>query len=72
VVVQGNFARLYGADQRAHCECVFMIYGNRLISYSPQTDVTQTYVFEMRGDRFALQDEQGQIMVYERLTGPAR
>jgi hypothetical protein len=70
VIIQGNHARLYGNDERIHCDCVFWIYGDRLISYSPQTDVTHTYVFERRGNRFALQDETGQIMIYERVSGP--
>lgn len=49
----------------------FMLHGNRLIAYLPQTDSTRLYEYEVRGDYLALRDESGQMLLFRRLPqGP--
>ena len=59
-------ARIWGAGQE-YCDCIFMIHGDRLIAYSPDSDVVRKYEFARDRDRFALRDEHGQTMVFQRV-----
>ncbi len=65
VEIRRNNARIWGGDQQ-YCDCIFMIHGNRLIAYSPDTDVVRKYEFATSRDRFALRDERGETMVFMR------
>lgn len=65
VEIRRNVARVWSSDQQ-YCDCIFMIHGNRLIAFSPDTDVVRKYEFASDRDRFALRDEQGQTMVFQR------
>ncbi|MFM1891840.1 MAG: hypothetical protein RLZ44_917 [Pseudomonadota bacterium] len=66
VEIRRNAARIWGAGQE-YCDCIFMIHGDRLIAYSPDSDVVRKYEFARDRDRFALRDEHGQTMVFQRV-----
>jgi hypothetical protein len=66
VEIRRNTARVWGSGQD-YCMCIFMIHGDRLIAYSPDTDVVRKYQFFTDRDRFLLRDEDGQTMMFERL-----
>ena len=66
VEIRRNWARVWGTD-RQYCHCLFMVHGDRLIAYSPDTDVVRKYQFLSERDRFVLRDENGQTMLFERI-----
>jgi hypothetical protein len=66
VEIRRNTARIWGPDQQS-CYCIFMVHGDRLIAYSPDTDVVRKYEFAAERDRFGLRDEHGQTMLFERI-----
>ena len=66
LVIDGNRFRIHASEDQ-YLFGIFMTYGNRFIAYSPQSDITRQYQFEINGELLALQDEHGQIMVFQRL-----
>lgn len=65
VEIRGNFARIWGGEDQ-YCNCVFMVYGDRLIAYSPDTDVVRKFEFAGNHDQFMLRDDRGQMMTFRR------
>jgi hypothetical protein len=66
VEVQRNYARIWGGADKP-CNCVFFLVGQRLIAYSPDTDVVRKYWYQSGGsNRFSLVDESGNLMTYQR------
>jgi hypothetical protein len=66
VEIQRNYARIWGGEEKP-CNCVFFLVGQRLIAYSPDTDVVRKYWFQSGGsNRFTLIDESGNLMTYQR------
>lgn len=66
VEVQRNYARIWGGKDKP-CNCVFFLVGQRLIAYSPDTDIVRKYWFQSGGsNRFKLIDESGNLMTYQR------
>jgi hypothetical protein len=66
VEIQRNYARIWGGEEKP-CNCVFFLVGQRLIAYSPDTDVVRKYWFQDGGsNRFTLIDESGNLMTYQR------
>jgi hypothetical protein len=68
LIRQGQF-RILGLDGN-QSDGIFMTYRDRMIAYMPATDITRKYQFTLEGDRLALQDEAGQIMVFQRELAP--
>ena len=66
VEIRGNQARIWGNGQES-CFCIFMIFGNRLIAYSPDTDVVKKFEYSGGHDHFLLRDDQGGVMSFERV-----
>jgi len=65
VEIRGNQARIWEGRERS-CFCVFMVYGNHMIAYSPDTDVVKKFEYSGRGDYFRLRDERGGVMTFRR------
>jgi len=66
VEVQRNYARIWGGEDKP-CNCVFFLVGQRLIAYSPDTDVVRKYWYQSGGsNQFTLIDESGNRMTYQR------
>jgi hypothetical protein len=66
VEVQRNYARIWGGEEKP-CNCMFFLVGQRLIAYSPDTDVVRKYWFQRGGsNQFTLIDESGNLMTYRR------
>jgi hypothetical protein len=66
VEVQRNYARIWGGKDKP-CNCVFFLVGQRLIAYSPDTDVVRKYWYQSGGsNQFTLTDESGNLMTYQR------
>lgn len=66
VEVKRNYARIWGGEEKP-CNCVFFLVGQRLIAYSPDTDVVRKYWFQRNGsNQFTLIDEYGNLMTYQR------
>ena len=66
VEVQRNYARIWGGDDKP-CNCIFFLVGQRLIAYSPDTDVVRKYWYKSGGsNQFTLVDESGNVMTYQR------
>jgi hypothetical protein len=65
VEIRGNFARIWGGESK-YCNCIFMLYGNRLIAYSPDTDVVRKFEFSGNRNYFMLRDDRGQMMTFQR------
>ena len=66
VEVQRNYARVWGGKDKP-CNCVFFLVGQRLIAYSPDTDVVRKYWYQSGGrNQFTLIDESGNLMTYQR------
>ena len=66
VEVQRNYARIWGGKDKP-CNCVFFLVGQRLIAYSPDTDVVRKYWYQSGGgNQFTLIDESGNLMTYQR------
>ncbi len=65
LAIRGKRFRLT-AGKGQQLDGTFMLTDSRLIAYIPALDETRQYRFERRGDMFALQDEQGQILVFKR------
>ncbi|MEJ2575718.1 MAG: hypothetical protein P8106_03270 [Gammaproteobacteria bacterium] len=66
VDIQRDTARVWGTGDQ-YCMCIFMVHGDRLIAYSPDTDVVRKYRFYADRDRFLLRDEDGQTMWFQRV-----
>ncbi len=66
VVIRGNRARIWGGRFQS-CECVFFVVGDRLIAYSPETDLVRKYQFRGNHDIFSLIDDEGQLMSFWRV-----
>ena len=66
VEIRGNRARIWGNGQQS-CECIFMIHGNRMIAYSPDTDIVKKFEYSGGLDHFLLRDEQGGVMSFMRV-----
>ena len=66
VEVQRNYARIWGGTDKP-CNCIFFLVGQRLIAYSPDTDVVRKYWYQSGGsNQFTLVDESGNLMTYQR------
>ena len=66
VEVQRNYARIWGGQDKP-CDCIFFLVGQRLIAYSPDTDVVRKYWYKSGGNnQFTLVDESGNVMTYQR------
>ena len=66
VEVKRNYARIWGGKDKP-CNCVFFLVGQRLIAYSPDTDVVRKYWYQSGGsNQFTLIDESGNLMTYQR------
>jgi hypothetical protein len=66
VEVQRNYARIWGGQDKP-CNCIFFLVGQRLIAYSPDTDVVRKYWYQSGGNnQFTLIDESGNVMTYQR------
>jgi len=66
VEVQRNYARIWGGQDKP-CNCIFFLVGQRLIAYSPDTDVVRKYWYKSGGsNQFTLVDESGNVMTYQR------
>ena len=66
VEVQRNYARIWGGHDKP-CNCIFFLVGQRLIAYSPDTDVVRKYWYKSGGsNQFTLVDESGNVMTYQR------
>jgi len=66
VEVQRNYARIWGGHDKP-CNCIFFLVGERLIAYSPDTDVVRKYWYKSGGsNQFTLVDESGNVMTYQR------
>jgi len=66
VEVQRNYARIWGGQDKP-CNCIFFLVGQRLIAYSPDTDVVRKYWYRSGGsDQFTLVDESGNLLTYRR------
>jgi hypothetical protein len=66
VEIRGNQARIWGDSQQS-CFCVFMIHGNRMIAYSPDTDVVKKFEYSGGLDQFLLRDDRGGVMSFVRV-----
>jgi len=66
VEIRGNQARIWGGNQQS-CYCIFMIHGNRMIAYSPDTDVVKKFEYSGGLDQFMLRDDKGGVMSFERV-----
>ena len=66
MVIRGNEARIRKDGQQS-CYCIFMIHGNRMIAYSPDTDVVKKFHYSGGLDQFLLRDGQGGIMSFVRV-----
>jgi hypothetical protein len=69
LIIRGSRFRIL-ADGQQCARGAFLTYGPRFVAYCAQADVTQSYEFEYRGDRFALKDRYGEIVLYARQSGP--
>jgi hypothetical protein len=69
VAIQRNRARIWGGSGGYQsCTCVFFLVGQRLIAYSPDSDMVRKYWFkQLSGDRFTLVDEAGNRMTFWRV-----
>ena len=65
VEIRGEQARLWDLSGQM-CTCYFMVFGDRLIAYSPETDVVRKFEFFRDRGLFALRDQYGQVMIFER------
>ena len=66
VEVRRNYARIWGGQDKP-CNCIFFLVGQRLIAYSPDTDVVRKYWYKSGGNnQFMLVDESGNLMTYQR------
>lgn len=65
VEIRGHEARLWLNDQRS-CHCLFFVYRDRLIAYSPETDVVRKFELHHERDAFSLRDQNGQVMHFRR------
>ncbi len=66
VEVQRNYARIWGGTDKP-CNCIFFLVGQRLIAYSPDTDVVRKYWYQSSGsNQFTLVDESGNLLTYQR------
>ena len=53
-------------DAQQFCDFVFLIYGDRLIAYSPTSDIVRKYEFTGGNGWFALRDAAGQVMSFRK------
>jgi hypothetical protein len=44
----------------------FLVHGDRLVAYLPETNTTRIFRFELRGSYLALADESGQVLLFQR------
>ena len=66
VEIQRNRARIWGGQDKP-CNCVFFLVGQRLIAYSPDTDMVRKYWYQGgSGSRFTLIDEAGNLLTFVR------
>ncbi len=66
VEIRGNEARIWKDGQQS-CYCIFMIHGNRMIAYSPDTDIVKKFEYSGGLDHFLLRDEHGGVMSFMRV-----
>lgn len=64
VEIQHNHARIWSGNKRP-CSCVFFLVGQRLIAYSPDTDMVRKYWFLNGSHQFSLIDEAGNLMSFQ-------
>jgi hypothetical protein len=65
VEVERNRARIW-SGQKQPCSCVFFLVGQRLIAYSPDTDMVRKYWYQGGTNQFTLIDEEGNLMTFRR------
>jgi len=65
VEIERNRARIWGGRDEP-CSCVFFLIGQRLIAYSPDSDVVRKYWYQGSGNQFSLIDEGGNLMTFRR------
>ncbi len=67
VEIQRNRARIWGGSHQS-CSCIFFLVGQRLIAYSPDTDMVRKYWYQQTArDQFSLIDERGNLMSFRRV-----
>jgi hypothetical protein len=67
VEIRRNRARIWGGSHQ-FCDCVFFLVGDRLIAYSPYTDIVRKYWFQGERDHFMLTDEEGNLLTFWRVN----
>jgi hypothetical protein len=66
IEVKRNYARIWGGEGKP-CNCVFFPVGQRLIAYSPDTDIVRKYWFKSGGNNpSTLIEESVNVMSYQR------
>jgi hypothetical protein len=73
MIVSGGQFEIRSADQRSASGSL-SVQGNQLYTYSPDLGVGQEYEFALEGDKLALRDPDGDLLLFRRLSpnsGPA-
>lgn len=66
LVIRGNRFRIHNADG-LHRDGTFQVVGSQFFAYAPRSGVTRRYELAQRGNRLALRDSEGQVLLFERL-----
>lgn len=69
LVIHGNRFRIHNAAG-LYSDGIFQIVGSQFHAYTPASGVVRHYGLNQLGDRLALRDDEGQILLFERLKQP--
>lgn len=67
LVIRGNRFRIHNG-RGLYSDGTLRLLGNQLVTYVPASGVTRHYGLVQQGDRLALRDTEGQVLLFERLT----
>jgi hypothetical protein len=66
LVIRGNRFRIHNAEG-LHRDGIFQVVGSQFFAVAPQAGVMRRYELAKQGDRLALRDSEGQVLLFERL-----
>jgi hypothetical protein len=69
LVIRGNRFRIHNAEGLCS-DVTFHVAGSQFFTYAPSSGVTRRYELAQLGDRLALRDSEGQVLLFHRLRQP--
>ncbi len=70
LIIEGNRFKIYSGQQSS--QSTFVIQNNQFIIHDPISSQARQYNFQQQGENIALQDEQGQILYFQRIYAKNR